>query len=222
MYRTNLKKLVIGAAAVSLIAGAGAFRSASNTGTTIVVADSTDPEVVSFLVQANRDEIRAARGILTTTRNADVRAFAQRMVDDHGKALTRVTAIGTRLGYPISDSTANRPDMAVPSTDSMPHHGDSTNVHQDHPSGDSNSVSSRPFPRTDDSTGVSAGPHGADHAYVDAQVAAHQQVLDKLQSAAPGIKDAELKKFVGEVQKTVKAHLAEAKRLEGALKRTST
>jgi putative membrane protein len=180
-------QLAIGATALSLIVGSGAFRSSSNKAGAIVVADSTDPAVVSFLVQANRDEIRAARAILTTTRNAEVRTFARRMVNDHGQALARVTAIGKPLGYAISDSAPNRPGT-----------------------------------HTEDSTGVSAGPHGADHAYVDAQVAAHQQVLDQLESSAAGIKDPQLRKFVGEVQKTVKAHLAEAKRLEGALKRTST
>lgn len=223
MQRTSLKQLTLSVAALSLIAGAGAFRSVDRVESRVIVADSTDPEVVSFLVQANQDEIRAARGILSTTRNPEVRAFAQRMVNDHGQALTKTQAIGKRLGYPISDSTPSRPDMTVPSNDSMAHHGDSLHaMPMPMPSSDSNSVSSRPFPHTDDSTGVNAGPHGADHAYVDAQVAAHQQVLDKLQATAPGIKDAELKKFVTEVQKTVKSHLSEAQRLEGVLRKTST
>jgi predicted outer membrane protein len=222
MHRTTLKQVTLSLAALSLIAGAGAFRSADRVETRLMAADSTDPEVVSFLVQANQDEIRAARGILSTTRNPEVRSFAQRMVNDHGQALTKVQAIGKRLGYAISDSTPSRPDMTVPSNDSMAHHGDSLHAMPMPMPSDSNSVSSRPFPHTDDSTGVNAGPHGADHAYVDAQVAAHQQVLDKLQATAPGIKDAELKKFVTDVQKTVKSHLTEAKRLEGVLRKTST
>lgn len=222
MQRVTMKQLFTWAAGLSLVAGATAFRAQPDSvRVAIVAADSTDPEVVSFLVQANRDEIRAARGILTTTRNPDVRAFAQRMVNDHGQALTKAQAIGKRLGYASSDSVPNRPDMTVPSTDSMADRGDS--LHAPMPrSGDSSAVSTRPYPQTDDSTGVSAGPHGADHAYVDAQIGAHQQVLEKLQATAPGIKDAELKRYVADVQKTVTAHLNEAKRLEGVLKRTST
>ncbi len=222
MHGRILKNLTVSAAALSLVAGASAFRGGDPVDTATFAPDSTDPEVVSFLVHTNQDEIRAARGVLTTSRNAEVRAFALKMVDDHGKALTKVTAIGKRLGYQISDSVPSRPDMSVPSSDSMPHHGDSTHAPPAPMPNDSSTVSSRPYPKTDDSTGVSAGPHGADHAYVDAQVAAHQDVLDKLSATAPGIKDAELRRFVTDVQKTVKNHLAEAKRLEAALKRTST
>ena len=64
-----------------------------------------------------------------------------------------------------------------------------------------------------------AGAVNPDQVYIDAQVTAHQQVLEKLRGSK--IKDKELKKHVSEVKKTVESHLTEAKRIQSKLERTS-
>lgn len=194
-------------AAVILVAGTAAFRIHSPVGHSPAVApDSTDQEIVSSLITANRTEINQAREALASSKDKDVRKFAQMMITDHSKALTVAESIGKRLGY-ATDSLPRSPDVTT---------RDSTVVR------DSNNVANKPYPRNNDS--AAAQPTGgvySDQEYVNAQVAAHEEVLDKLRSAATDLKDDELKKHVADTQDVVKAHLKEARRLQSKLERTS-
>jgi putative membrane protein len=56
-----------------------------------------------------------------------------------------------------------------------------------------------------------------DSQYIDGQVIAHQQLLGRLPLYDSAITDKELRDHVGEVRKTVQAHLDEAKRILGRL-----
>lgn len=52
-----------------------------------------DEKAVKDMAQANINEIAAARIALNKTQNAEVKTFAQKMVDDHSSALTKVQAV---------------------------------------------------------------------------------------------------------------------------------
>ena len=62
-----------------------------------------------------------------------------------------------------------------------------------------------------------------DTAYIDAQVDAHQRVLDSLDNELiPDAKNAEFKALLGEIRPKVAAHLAEAKEIQQALLEAAT
>jgi predicted outer membrane protein len=274
-----LRQLAIPAALLTLVGTAAAFRQQQPGPEPAVVAspDSSDQEIVSFLIQANTDEITQARAALPTAQDPDVKRFAERMIKDHGEALSKAQSIARRLGVTVSESSVSRPDMAMPSHDTAMAPGDTSRMPRDSarpdsggvnpnyhdsvahrpdpavPSNDSirtpgdsaarspegrnptDSVGGRPdmsVPSSDsakapnragipnrDSAGMRAGAVNPDQVYMDAQVTAHQQVLEKLRGVK--IKDKELKQHVTEVKKTVQAHLTEAKKIQSKLERTS-
>ena len=62
--------------------------------------------LVSLLVTANRDEVAAGRLAVSKAKRADVKAFGQRMVDEHTAALAKLGDQATTGGWMIPDSSA--------------------------------------------------------------------------------------------------------------------
>ncbi len=60
--------------------------------------DKSDQRIVSEMARANMAQIDTARLALVNSQNAEVKAYAQQMVDDHGKALADVTALAQNKG----------------------------------------------------------------------------------------------------------------------------
>ncbi|VTP68824.1 Predicted outer membrane protein [Leclercia adecarboxylata] len=54
---------------------------------------SGDEKALKDMAQANINEIAAAKIALNKAESSDVKAFAQKMVDDHGDALTKVQTV---------------------------------------------------------------------------------------------------------------------------------
>jgi len=57
-----------------------------------------DEKAVKDMAQANINEIAAAKIALNKAQSSDVKAFAQKMVDDHGAALTKVQTVAQQKG----------------------------------------------------------------------------------------------------------------------------
>ncbi|HEX3582078.1 MAG TPA: DUF4142 domain-containing protein, partial [Thermoanaerobaculia bacterium] len=55
--------------------------------------DMSSPDMAAVLFAANRGEIDQANAAYAKTVDANVRNFAQMMIDDHGKAVTNTTNI---------------------------------------------------------------------------------------------------------------------------------
>lgn len=63
--------------------------------------DKSDQQIVVAMAQANMAEVEAGKIALANGHSADVKAFAQRMVDDHTKALGEVSALAQAKGIPM-------------------------------------------------------------------------------------------------------------------------
>ena len=57
-----------------------------------------DQSIVDGMARANIAEIEAAKLALSKSQSADVKAFAQQMIDDHTKALGNVTSLAQNKG----------------------------------------------------------------------------------------------------------------------------
>lgn len=64
----------------------------------------SDPQIVGIVVAANQIDINAGKLALAKSQNAEVRQFAQQMVDDHGAVQKSVFALGAKLHVKPADS----------------------------------------------------------------------------------------------------------------------
>lgn len=58
----------------------------------------TDPEIASVAVTANQIDVNYGKIALKKSKNADVRKFAQTMIDDHTSIIKQAVALATKLG----------------------------------------------------------------------------------------------------------------------------
>jgi putative membrane protein len=66
-----------------------------------VKLSSADREALADLAMANMAEIHSAQIALSKSQNANVKAFAQRMIDDHGKVHAEVLALAKAKGVEL-------------------------------------------------------------------------------------------------------------------------
>lgn len=60
-----------------------------------------DEKALQDMAQANINEIAAAKIALDKAQSSDVKSFAQKMVDDHGDALSKVQAVAGKKGVTL-------------------------------------------------------------------------------------------------------------------------
>lgn len=73
-----------------------------------------DQKIVADMAVANMAEVAAGKMAVGKTQNADVKTFAQKMVDDHTKALADVTALAQSKGVTLpTDVDAPHKAMAA-------------------------------------------------------------------------------------------------------------
>ena len=200
------------AAAAALIVPVVLTAQASvSTDTRATTVDTTDRGYVELLTRAHNDEIEAGRNALAGTQNPKVRAFAQKLVDDHTKALEKLNPIATRLGVSTmastmpADHSMNRDSTLPKPEEGMGAMGDSAKMRP--APGDSMApadAAARPSPKSPVS----------DKQFIDAMVVNHQQLLGKLPEEGRGIKDKELRSYVGEVRKSVQRHYTMARDIQ--------
>lgn len=63
--------------------------------------NSGDEKALKDMAQANINEVAAAKIALSKAESSEVKAFAQKMVDDHGAALTKVQAVAQQKGVTL-------------------------------------------------------------------------------------------------------------------------
>jgi putative membrane protein len=168
--------------APALITGLALLTAAS----AVAAATPNDAQIAAIVVTANQVDIDAGRLAVQHTRNAEVKAFAQRMVTDHTGVNQSAVELVTRLKVTPEDNPTSLSLKA---------------------GGDANLAALKAL-------------HGAafNRAYVDHEVAYHQQVLDAVdQVLIPSAQSAELKALLVQVRPAFVAHLDHAKQIRASL-----
>jgi predicted outer membrane protein len=214
------------AAAASLVLPSHLVAQASvSTDSKASAVDTTDRAYVELLTKAHNDEIEAGRNALASTRNEKVRDFAQKLVDDHTKALDKLSPIASRMGMSNIASVTG-----VPSMDDQPPSAarDTTLPRPEEGMGAmGDSAKGRITPTASDSMKPAAEAPGdsasrlspsttpqTDRQFIDAMVVNHQQLLGKLPEGGRGIKDKELRSYVSDVRKSVQRHFTMARDIQ--------
>lgn len=104
--RNNLKMLLTASAVAAMFCTVGvqaqSTSAAQSSATSQTAAgeklSSGDEKALKDMAQANINEVAAAKIALSKAQSSDVKAFAQKMVDDHGNALTKVQAVAEKKG----------------------------------------------------------------------------------------------------------------------------
>ena len=79
----------------------GASGAAGATGSSMAKLSAADKKGIMDMALANMAEVEAGKLALSKTQNAEVKTFAQQMVDDHGKALAEVQALAQSKGVTL-------------------------------------------------------------------------------------------------------------------------
>jgi putative membrane protein len=146
----------------------------------------TDAQIASIVVTANQVDIDAGKLARSKATNADVKAFADRMITDHTGVNTSATELVSRLKVTPEDS---------PTSQALKAGGEKNIAHL-------KSLKGAEF----------------DKAYIDHEVAYHEQVLDAFdKTLIPSSKNDELKALLVKVRPAFVAHLEHAKRLQSSI-----
>jgi putative membrane protein len=172
MKNTILRSLII---AVAALAGAALAQGGPN-----------DAQIAHIVVTANQVDIDAGKLAEARASGAEVKAFGQQMVTDHGGVNQQAVALAKKLGVTPEDN---------PTSQSLEKGGKDNVAHL-------KTVKGKDF----------------DRAYVDHEVAYHEQVLDAIDKVlVPNAKNAELKALIVKVRPAFVAHLEHAKMLQSRL-----
>ena len=151
-----------------------------------LAAGPNDAQIAAIVVTANQVDIDAGTLARVRTQNAEVKAFAERMVTDHTGVNKSAVELVTRLKVTPEDSPTSQSLKA---------------------GGEQNLAALKKLNGT-----------AFNRAYVDHEVAYHQQVLDAVdQVLIPNAQNAELKALLVKVRPAFVAHLEHAKQIQASL-----
>ena len=105
MLKTKVIKTLLSASMLAAIAAPMAVQAqtpAAGMNTPAASAlNKADQKIVMDMARANMAEIEAGKIAVSKSQNAEVKAYAQRMIDDHTKALADVTALAQNKGVTL-------------------------------------------------------------------------------------------------------------------------
>ncbi len=90
---------------------AGALGMVALLSATAVAQDApklTDPEIASVAVTANQIDVNYGKIALKRSKNAEVRKFAQNMIDDHTSVIQQAVALAKKLGVRPKDNAVTQ------------------------------------------------------------------------------------------------------------------
>ncbi len=153
---------------------------------TAQAAAPNDAQIAATVVTANKVDIDAGKLAEPKASNADVKAFAHRMVTDHADVNRQAVELVTKLKLTPQDN---------PTSKSLKSGGDKNIAHLKKLSG-----------------------AAFDKAYIDHEVAYHEQVLDAVDNILiPNANNEELKALLVKVRPAFAAHTEHAKQVKASL-----
>ncbi|MGC8426463.1 DUF4142 domain-containing protein [Mixta calida] len=120
MQKSKTLKGLLAASAVAAMFNTVGVQAQTPTSATASQTESSarlsagDEKALKDMAQANINEIAAAKIALSKAESSDVKAYAQKMVEDHGGALSKVQAVAQQKGVTLpTDPDASHKAMAA-------------------------------------------------------------------------------------------------------------
>lgn len=188
-------------------------------------ATSADTEFVQKAAAAGRMEVEHGKMAASKASNAQVKAYANKLVKDHTAANQQLMAIAKRKNITIADQpmpggggeTAGR--STAPTTPATTTSGTTgtTGVSGGVPT--TGEARDRQAEQTE--PWMSATGAAFDRGFIEAQVKAHQDAIALFEQQANGGGDSDLKAFAQKQLPGLRNHLKEAQDLQGKLRSTN-
>jgi putative membrane protein len=94
---------LLSATVLALAAGASQAQTAATTDSTAAKLSHQDASFLRDASEANNAEVAAGKLAVAQSQSADVKTFAQMMIDDHSKAEDDLKALASQKGLKVSD-----------------------------------------------------------------------------------------------------------------------
>jgi len=162
---------------------------------------SSDTKFIQDTLQSGRHEVEMARTALTRASDAKVKSYAQRLVNDHTAANTKLETIARN--HQVAD--VDQPNSSA-STDKSGRERTSTSQTG------IDAKTNTPVGQSDDHLMTLNGAE-FDREYARMMVRDHEQAIAKFEAAQKQTKQSDLKSFISSTLPTLRSHLKEAKAL---------
>ena len=162
-----------------------------------------DPEIVQFMAVVDAGEVEAGRVAQRQARHAQVKTFARTLVNEHTRSLRQTRQLARTANIPLDTtmlSTATGTAGATASATTPPLTGVAGQIHTTH---------QQTMQRLQNLQGADF-----DSAFMNAQVAGHEQVLTILQQAQTQAQDSSLKQRLTQATQSVQQHLERARQVQ--------
>lgn len=222
---------------------------AQNTTSSTLASD--DRKFILEAAHGGMMEVKMGRLAADKASNADVKAFGQRMVDDHSKANSELTALASQKGItlpgaadmamtntnaasnmnattPASDeqssttsSTADQKSSASSTTTSQPAVTDTTASGQRHARVDANTGETLKDQEHMNKLSSLSGD-AFDREYMNMMVKDHEKDVKEFEKVSTKAKDADVRAFAAKTLPTLREHLQQARDIQSRVKGTRT
>ena len=201
-------------------------------GNDMMTVTGGDTGVVALVTTVDQSEVEAGRLARTKARNAQVKAFARTLVDEHSQAMRKAGELARTANIPLptastgatgttgaAGATATTGDTSRAATTGTPGAGGTTGTAAVGGPALANlqSMHSQAMTQLRSATGADF-----DRAFMDSQVQGHQTVLDLLNRAQGQVQNAALRQHLTEMIPKVQQHLDRARQLQGTIAGTGT
>jgi putative membrane protein len=197
------------------------------TGVDSTMLDAHASSMLSLLTTVDQSEIEAGQLAVQKARSQRVKDFAQQMIDEHTEARRRLSEMGTARGWSVpggggADSGTPRAGGragtgSTATTGGITGKGGATgSTGMMTVSPDTVAQLMSTHQRTmNELRGVTGTAF--DRAYIDAQLAAHQRVLNMLRASSSSLRNGELADHVRDMADRVQEHLEQAQEIQRSL-----
>ena len=180
------------------------------TGTAMTITGG-DPEILNVLAIVDQAEVQDGQLAQRQARNAKVKSFAREIVQSHTQSLQKDRQIAKSANVELMKTSTTARDSARTSTDSNA----AANTGMSNGTGVAAQLEQMHTQAMERLRSLKGADF--DSAFVNAQVMAHQQVLDLLQRSQSQAQNSDVQNHMTEAVKVVQTHLDKGRELQQSL-----
>ena len=173
--------------------------------------DRSDEKFVKDAAKSGQMEVHMGKIGVQKSQNPQVKQFAQKLIDDHGKANAELKQIATSKGITLPPEASDK----VASTTDDPTASDRTRVRDKDDAHEAHAEHKKSMKELES---MSAAEF--DRAYVKLAVKHHEKDVSEFEKASQKLTDTELRAFAAKTLPTLREHLQTAKSLQSQVGNT--
>src|SRR5215218_7845046 len=165
--------------------------------------NSSDEKFITEACRGGKNEVKMSKLAVDRAQNQQVKQFAQRMVDDHGKAGEELKTLASSKGVTLPDK--DEITSTTGETDRTQVREKTDGAHNDKDMADFK----REWQKLESATGAEF-----DRQYVGMSVKCHEKSVKEFEKASKSAEDSEVKSFAAKTLPTLREHLTQVRSLQ--------